>query len=139
MRQLNFKPTRHRVGNLSSLLDLVFSNIPERITNIENFFNTLSEHEGVRCVVHTKSQVRAPNTFILRDYNLCTFNNLQPLVDSSEPLQSLFTESDPEVIADTLMKGLKDITDLTVLKRKVQITVTVPSWCTLILYDLYLC
>ena len=49
--QMNHKPTRHMIGQKSSLLDLILTSIPERILNVENFLNTLLEHEGVRCVV----------------------------------------------------------------------------------------
>ena len=43
LHQLNKKPTRHMVGQRSSLLDLFLSNIPQRISNLENILNTTSE------------------------------------------------------------------------------------------------
>merc|ERR1711954_627910 len=60
MVQVNWKPTRHQQGCRSSLLDLFLTNIPERVTNVENFVNTLSEHEGVRCTLQTKSIIKNP-------------------------------------------------------------------------------
>ena len=56
--QLNFIPTRHQNGCNSSLFDLFLSNIPERISNVENFTNITSEHEGVSMILHTKTQIK---------------------------------------------------------------------------------
>jgi len=57
LAQMNFKPTHHQVGCKSSLLDSFISNIPGRITNVEKFLNTMSEHKGVKCTIHTKTQI----------------------------------------------------------------------------------
>ena len=58
LSQMNFKPTRHQVGCKSSLLDLFISNIPEMITNIKKFLNTMSEHEGGKRTIHTKTLIK---------------------------------------------------------------------------------
>merc|ERR1712081_16200 len=55
-----------------------------------------------------------------RDYSDCKPDILQHLVDMNENLQSLFSELDPERIADKLTQGMKEITDITVKKRRVQ-------------------
>ena len=104
----------------SSLLDIYLCNFPERAKNAENFLNTLSEHEGVRVVIHPKSDIKSPNTFLRRDYRNCTFNVLQPMVDMNLNLQTLFNDLDPDTIADKLMSGLKEITDSVVVKKRVQ-------------------
>ena len=129
IKQLNFEPTRHQAGVNSSLLDLYLANILERIKNIENFTNTSSEHDGVRCVLHLKGDISVSRSYLYRDYRMCTFNNVQPLVDSSHRLQSLFNDSDPEVIAEKLILGMKEITDCTVSKKRVQPkSCCVPYW-----------
>merc|ERR1711954_293953 len=88
LHQLNKKPTRHMVGQKSSLLDLFLSNIPQRISNLENILNTTSKHEGVKCLIGLNSSIRQCRTFIQRDYRSCNFNVMQPLVDKSIKLQS---------------------------------------------------
>ena len=129
MHQLKFKPTRHQAGAGSSLLDIFFSNIPERVSNIENFVNTLSEHEGVKCIVNMKTGIRTNTSFLLRNYRDCSFNILQPLVDVNHNLQLLFSDLDPEVIANKLLNGLQEITDLTMKKKSVQTRARgVPYW-----------
>merc|ERR1711954_605256 len=120
MHQLNFKPTRHRTGHKSSLLDIFFCNFPKRVKNMENFLNTLSEHEGVRCVVHPKTEIKSPNTFLMRNYKDCTFNILQPMVDENVKLQTLFSNLDPVTIAEKLMTGLKEVTDPVIIKKRIQ-------------------
>ena len=120
LQQINFKPTRHQMGNKSSLLDLFLTNIPQRISNIENVLNTTSEHQCVKCVILLKSSIRQSQSFLRRDYSRCSFANMQPLVDSSHKLQSLFSSQDPELISEKLVQGLKEITDHLVEKRRIQ-------------------
>merc|ERR1712081_89206 len=67
-----------------------------------------------------KSEVKSPNTFLLRSYRDCTFNVLQPLVDQNEKLQTLFSDLDPVIIAEKLMTGLKEVTDPVIVKKRVQ-------------------
>ena len=44
--------------SVSWLLDLYLTTIPERIKNIENVMNTLSEYEGIQCIVHLKGDFK---------------------------------------------------------------------------------
>merc|ERR1711954_511778 len=120
--QMNHKPTRHQVGCKSSLLDLFRTNIPDRMTNIENFVNTLSEYEGVKCTLQTKSQVKIPKSRVIRNYSKCTFNIMQPLVDANPNLQSIFQDTNPDIISDKIVTGLKEITDIVVKNKIVQVT-----------------
>merc|ERR1711954_278324 len=68
----------------------------------------------------TKTPVLAAKSSLLRDYRLARFEVMQPLVDKSEKLQSLLSDSDPEVIANKLVDGIKEITDKVVIKKRVQ-------------------
>ena len=120
LSQLNWKPTRHQAGCNSSLLDIFASNIPERISEIENFYNTMSEHEGVSCTVLTKTPVKEAKSILLRDYTLVKFEIIQPMIDNSQLLQSLFCDQDPELIAKKLVDGVKEITDVIVTKKRIQ-------------------
>merc|ERR1711954_485092 len=117
---LNWEPTRHQIGCNSSLLDLFLSDIPKRISGVKNFYNTISEHEGIMCTLLTKTPIMAAKSLLLRDYRLATFEVMQPMVDVSEKLQGLFSDSDPEVIAKKLVDGIKEITDKVVIKKRVQ-------------------
>ena len=121
LAQLNHKPTRHQSGCNSSLLDLFLTNVPERATNIENFNNITSEHEGVSMILHTKSQIKKPKSRVIRRYENATFETMQPLIDENIKLQSLFSDHDPEIIANKLIDGLKDITDIVVSKQRIQV------------------
>merc|ERR1711954_467709 len=105
-------------GCNSSLLNIFMSNIPERITGIKNFYNTMSEHEGVMCNILTKTPAKEVKSILLRDYTLATYNNIQPLIDSNEKLQGLFSDSNPETIAQKLVDGVKEITDVVVRKKE---------------------
>merc|ERR1711954_5458 len=120
LTQLNWLPTQHQAGCNSSLLDIFLSNIPERISGIKNFYNTMSEHEGVICTLMTKTPVKDVKSILLRDYKLATFDIIQPMIDNNSNLQSLFSDQDPEVIAKKLVDGVKEITDVVVVKKRVQ-------------------
>ena len=74
----------------------------------------------MRIVIHLKSDAKAPNSFVMRDYSACTFSTLQPLVDGNEKLQSLFTNLEPEIIAEKLLTGMKEVTDVAISKRRIQ-------------------
>ena len=77
--QLNHKPTRHQSGCNSSLLDLFLTNIPERATNIENFTNITSEHEGVSMILHTKTQIKKPKSRVLDATRMLPLTSYSPL------------------------------------------------------------
>merc|ERR1711954_462734 len=87
---------RYQAGCNSSLLDIFLSNIPERISGIDNFYNTMSEHDGVMCTVLTKTPIKEAKSILLRDYKLARFDIIQPMIDNNENLQSLFSDQDPE-------------------------------------------
>merc|ERR1711954_349526 len=120
LSQLNWKPTRHQAGCNSSLLDIFISNIPERISGIENFYNTMSEHEGVMCTILTKTPIKETKSILLRDHTLVKYEIIQPMIDSSQLLQSLFSDQDPDLIAKKLVDGVKEITDVIVTKKRIQ-------------------
>ena len=46
---------------------------------------------------------------------------MQPMVDASEKLQSLFTDDNPEIIGEKLVYGMKEITVIIVIKNIVQV------------------
>merc|ERR1711954_522602 len=102
---MSWEPTCHKAGCNYSLLDIYLTNIPERITGVRNFYNTMSEHDGVSCTLLTKTPVMAAKSALIRDYRLAKFEIMQPLVDDSEKLQSLFRHSDHEIIANKLVEG----------------------------------
>ena len=93
MVQVNWKPTRHQHGSKSSLLDLYLTNIPERLNNLENVLNTISEHEGVECTVMLKSPCKNVKSMLIRNYQAATFNLMQQMVD--DPIERLRSRVPP--------------------------------------------
>ena len=59
-----------------------------------------------------------PQFYIARDYSQICANIIMPLIDISEPLQTLFTNNDANVIATKLNTGLNEIAELLITKRK---------------------
>merc|ERR1711954_572214 len=64
--------------------------------------------------------VKEAKSILLRDYTLVKFEIIQPMIDSSLLLQSLFSDQDPEIIAKKLVDGVKEITDVIVTKKRIQ-------------------
>ena len=121
MVQINHKPTRHQLGSRSSLLDLFLTNVPDRIVDIDNVLNTLSEHQGVICTILTKTPCKLSKSILIRNYANATFRNMQGLIDQSENLQSLFNDRDPDIIGDKLIAGFDEITNLVITKKRIQV------------------
>ena len=121
MVQVNHKPTRHQQGCRSSLLDLFITYEPERLVEVDNILNTMSEHEGVICTLLTKVPCKLAKSNMIRNYDLATFSVMQDLIDKNEKLQSLFTDTEPEIIGQKLTQGMNEITDLVVSKKRIQI------------------
>merc|ERR1711954_345293 len=72
------------------------------------------------CTVLTKTPVKDAKSILLRDYTLVKYEIIQPMIDNSQLLQSLCGDQDPELIAQKLVDGVKEITDVIVTKKRVQ-------------------
>ena len=54
---LNKKPTLFQQGQRPSLLDLLLTNKPESISDIQNVANWSSEHQGVYCMIKVNNLI----------------------------------------------------------------------------------
>ena len=119
--QMNHKATRHRINQRSALIDLFYTNCPKKCTNILNGKNTTSEHDYVMMTVVNESIVRAPQFFMFRDSKHLNYSNLEPKINNSEKLQSLFADTDPETIAVKFTEGWNEIINEMAHKLQIQI------------------
>ena len=65
--QLNFKATRHCIGQRSSLLDLYLTTSPDKCTNVHNIVNLSSEHEGVALTFKIKGAINKDQFSTIRN------------------------------------------------------------------------
>ena len=109
LAQLNFENTRHRPGSRNSLLDVFYSDKPHRVTDVTNIENPLSEHEAVIMTFDCKSVMRTKQFITTRSYQNFTWENIQEEVETDEDLNGLFSDSNPDMIAEKLLRGINRI------------------------------
>ena len=120
LKRLNDKLTRHASNGNSSLLDLILSSDPQSFYGIDNVKTGLSDHDGVICKLRCKDVEIPPQFMVIRNYQKVSAAIIQPEVDNSEDLQSLFTDTDPDMIATKLNNGLNKIAEKIITKKKIQ-------------------
>ena len=121
LTQMNHKPTRHRCNQRSTLLDLFYVNSPEKCTDIRNGANSTSEHDYVVMTVQNQSIIRKKQFYMTRDTRNLVYANLEHMINNSEDLQSLFSEDDPDEIAEKYINGWNAIIEELAPLKRVQI------------------
>ena len=121
LAQLNFDSTWHRPGKKSSLLDLFYTDRPERVSNVQNVTNICSEHDGVSMTYDMKVCIRSPQFQVIRKYQNFVWTNVETDIQTDADLQSLFSETSPDVIAAKLLRGLNRVIRKHVFIKRIQI------------------
>ena len=80
----------------------------------------IADHDGVVCQLNCKDVTEIPQFFISRNYSKVNAMNILPMIDEDKDLQDLFGDTDSEVIASKLNKGLNKITVSLIEKKKIQ-------------------
>merc|ERR1712081_26333 len=106
---VNHEPTRYRHGQRQSLLDLILTTNPQNITDIVNVPNFCSEHMGVLCKIRIEQIILEEQFRKIRNRWNLNASILMPMIESNEKLQSIFTTSDPDTVADTLTNKMNAI------------------------------
>ena len=73
---INKKPSRFRINQRPTLLDLVLTNKPELISETKNICNHCSEHDGIFNIIQCKSTTTNVQFTIRRDTRNLTPENL---------------------------------------------------------------
>ena len=106
--QINWKPTRFRAGQSPSCLDLVITNCPGKVADIEPVINLSSEHEGIKCVFADK-EFTCPQQFACyRKYDKVKTGNILRMIDHSM-YNHIFQLADVDHIADNIIKLFSDV------------------------------
>merc|ERR1711954_322276 len=105
LTRINKLPTRHAPHCTSSLLDLILASDPTAIKRVLNIKTGLSDHDGIICNL-TCTDVTAAN--------------IMPMIDNCKELQSIFSETNVDVIAERLNRGLNEIAKKLIVKKRIQ-------------------
>ena len=120
LTRINKLPTRHAPHCNSSLLDLVLASDPTAIKRVLNIKTGLSDHDGIICDLTCTDVEAQPQFFVYRDFTHVTAANIMPMIDNSEELQSIFSETNVDVIAERLNRGLNEIAKKLIVKKRIQ-------------------
>ena len=118
---INTEPTRYRHGQRPTLLDLIISNSPQNISNVKNISNFCSEHMGVMCRININQLIINPQFRKIRCRKNLNSSILMPLIENNQKLQSIFSTSNPDFIADTLTNEIDIIVESVAPSKLVQI------------------
>ena len=94
LAQMNFEPTRHRVGHRSSLLDHFLTTNPEKVDGVETLKNHIADHSAVKLQYHAEGLKENPKLMLIRDNTCATRETLMYLIENNHRLnQSLAIEN----------------------------------------------
>ena len=95
--QMNFNNTWHMPRKWPSLLDSSYCNKPEKVSNVANVTNLLSEHDAVTLNFHMKEIGSKPQFEVKRNYSNLTYGNLLNELDENRNprMQDMFSHTDP--------------------------------------------
>ena len=137
----NKKTTFCRKG-VQSCIDYIISNCPLKVNNVrthdgENeifgykdseFNNIMSDHFILSCTYNNK-KINFPQQFIItRNSRLLTKHNLNQYFSHNEFLQGIFSETDPNIIAETLLNELSIIIECIAPSKKIQCSNSYAPW-----------
>ena len=134
----NSEPTFFR-NSQKSCIDHILSNCPTKISNIRTHINdnsnnytnikasiinndnaTLSVHALLSWNYNSKD-IHIPQQFkSIRNYRLLTKDKLQSMISNNNILNSIFSETDPNIIANSLISELTNIIEILSPSKKVQ-------------------
>ena len=106
---MNKEPTWFRPGKRDSMLDLFILSHPHHCAKIANITNTLSEHAGVTIEVNLNLNTQKKQFITIRNNKNITWVNLEPLIDNNDKLNKVFSETDPDEVAENLLDGLNEV------------------------------
>ena len=137
----NNKPTFCRRG-VKSCIDFIISNCPIKIANVRThdgdteifgykdveYNNIMSDHFLLSCTYNNK-KICIPQQFLItRNSRLLTRHNLNEYFSNNPLLQEIFSETDPNVIAETLLNELSIIIECIAPSKKIQCSKNYAPW-----------
>ena len=137
----NNKATFNRRG-VKSCIDYIISNCPTKVSNVRThdgdteifgyrdleYNNIMSDHYLLSCTYNNK-KINIPQQFLVtRNSNLLTRQSLNDYFSCNPYLQEIFSETDPNKIAETLLNELSIIIECIAPSRKVQCSKKYAPW-----------
>ena len=107
--QLNKDFTRITSHQQPSCLDKIYTNKPNKFSNIRTCTNIDSDHKYVIARYMTREPAYHPKFVIKRDFKKLTKFNINDYINRSDILNEIFTSNDPDFISECLQIELNSI------------------------------
>ena len=107
--QMNKEYTRVTSHQQPSIIDKIYTNRPNKITNVLTKNNIDSDHKYITARYLLKEPAYLPKFIFIRDYSNLTYSKINEYIDRSEILNSIFWSNDSDFIAETLQMELNSI------------------------------
>ena len=108
----NDKQTFHRQTDDKSCIDHIISNIPSKLTHITTTDKGYSDHSILTATYHTKTPLTRQKLIKTRPSYLLTAHLLNSYIDCNDILQTIFTYTCPNLIANILMTEINGIINI---------------------------
>ena len=117
---MNNKNTRHRRLDRPTLLDLVLTNCPHKITSVTNLSNVTSEHDAVSCIVRTETSLQEPQYMWVRPSRELNAENMLPFLEGDK-FNKVFNYQDPDLAFKKFDDAVQNMEDCLAPKTRVQV------------------
>merc|ERR1712240_978051 len=91
-----------------SCIDHIYSNCPHKITNVSTHNTGRSDHSILTAIYHTKAPIAPRRQYFSRKKYKLTKHALNQHLEHNQILKSVFTYTDPNLIADIIMSELNN-------------------------------
>ena len=118
----NHRPTRFRINQTPTLLDLVMTNSPDTIAENRYCNNFCSEHEAIVTKIKTTPININVQFMNVRDQRNLTPENINKMIEDSHVFNDIFSEKDPNKITDMYTNEMNRIINTLAPTRRVQIS-----------------
>merc|ERR1712240_1009178 len=117
----NKDPTFFIKQTPTSCLDHIYSNCLQKLTHITTINNGQSDHAMITAIYHTKAPINNPKIIYTRPKYLLTEHKLNKYLSNNDIIQTGFNYTDPDLIAEIIMKEFNNIIDMIAPQTKRQV------------------
>ena len=95
-----------------SCIDHIYSNCPHKITNVTTHNTGQSDHSILTAIYHTKAPIEPKRQFFSRKKHKLTTHALNQHLQNNNILNSAFTYTDPNLIADIITSEFNNVIEI---------------------------
>ena len=118
--QHNHQNTHFQSNHSPSCIDHIYSNCPNKVSNVTTIPCTIADHHIISCIYKTNATIYKPRFIKSRNFKLLTRESLSQHVEQSILLNSIFQLTDADEIADILQLELNSIINSIAPSKKIQ-------------------